>query len=334
MTTLNQAVLTLADIAKGMGEGGPREAINLLVQQNEILDDIMWMPGNLPTGHLTDLVVKLPDVYLRRFNEGTPYSKGGEAQVTESAGMMSAWSFADEKLLQLYGGRAALYRASRDGTFRESMGQKLADLLVYGNQATDPKAITGLATRFSDINIGESGSATKDGVCIDCAGSGGDNTSFWLVVWGANTVHGFYPPGMPAGFQQFDRGIDTVYDSNNYPYRAARTEFSWDFGLAVPDWRYVIRGANIDVSNLLANSSAADLVKFMIRAIERIPNISAGKPVFYMNRTVRTILREQILAKASSQITFENVAGRRVMHFNEVPVRLIDRILNTEAQVV
>jgi hypothetical protein len=335
MAVIGSTVATLADIAKMPGLSANRQAaINMLVQENPMLDDMLWMEGNLPTGHLTDLVVKLPDVYFRRINEGTPYSKSGTVQITEVAGMMSAWAFYDKKLLQIHGGKAALYRAQNDGTFRESFGQKLADTFMYGNQATDTKSFTGLATRFSDINIGESGSATKDGVCIDGGGVGADNTSIWLVVWGANTVHGFYPPGMPAGFQQFDHGEETVYDANNNPFRALRTEFSWDVGLAVRDWRYVVRIANLDVSNLLAASSNADLVKLMIRAIERIPNVNAGRPVFYMNRTVRTILREQMLAKASSQITFDTVAGRRVMFFNEVPVRLNDRLLNTEAQIV
>ncbi len=34
---------------------------------------------------------------------------------------------------------------------------------------------------------------------IKGGGSGDDNTSVWLVVWGPNTIHGIYPKGSMPG---------------------------------------------------------------------------------------------------------------------------------------
>ncbi len=42
----------------------------------------------------------------------------------------------------------------------------------------------------------------------------------------------------------------TLEDANGGKYEGYRTHYKWDNGLALRDWRYVVRIANIDVSNL------------------------------------------------------------------------------------
>ena len=54
MSTLAANVLTLADHAKRLDPDGKTSAIvELLSQTNEILLDMLFMEGNLPTGHRT-----------------------------------------------------------------------------------------------------------------------------------------------------------------------------------------------------------------------------------------------------------------------------------------
>ncbi len=72
-----------------------------------------------------------------------------------------------------------------------------------------------------------------------------------------------------------------------------------DNGLSLRDWRYVVRIANIDVSDLSVPGSAANIVSLMVKALHRIPNRGMGKPVFYMNRTIGQALDLQSLDKAS-----------------------------------
>ena len=53
MATLNASVLSLADWAKRIEPGGGKvsEVVEILNQSNEILVDMLFAEGNLPTGH-------------------------------------------------------------------------------------------------------------------------------------------------------------------------------------------------------------------------------------------------------------------------------------------
>ena len=55
---------------------------------------------------------------------------------------------------------------------------------------------------------------------------------------------------------------------------------------------------------------------------------------FYMHKSLRTYLRLRALNNASSQLTFDTVAGKPVMRFGEHPVRVTDAILKTETAVL
>src|SRR5689334_20070272 len=186
-----------------------------------------------------------PTVYWPRFNEGVLPSKSGTAQVTEVCAMMEAWSEIDAKLLEL-NNMSAGWRQSEEAPFQQALGIEFTRVLFYGSMASDPKTFTGLSTRYSDVNLGESSSGAKDGAVVDGGGSGSDNCSIWLIGWGENSVHGIYAKGTVGGLRAEDKGIHTKYDANGGLFDVARTKFQWDCGLAVRDWRYVIRIANID----------------------------------------------------------------------------------------
>jgi hypothetical protein len=107
----------------------------------------------------------------------------------------------------------------------------------------------------------------------------------------------------------------------------------------VKDWRYVVRICNINTANLVANTSAADLIALMSRALDRIPNFGMGRPVFYMNRTLYSMLRLQALAKSNYALSVEKGLSQfgtpmNWLSFNGVPLRRVDQLLNTEARVV
>jgi hypothetical protein len=160
-----------------------------------------------------------------------------------------------------------------------------------------------------------------------------------LVVWGENTCFCPFPKGSKAGLMHNDLGEQTVYNGDGTRMQALATQYQWKNGLVVKDWRYVVRICNIDVSNLVGESSAADLIKLMSRALDRIPNLGFGRPVFYMNRTVYSMLRIQALAKSQNVLAVEkglNQFGTAAswLSFEGVPLRKVDALLNTEARVV
>jgi hypothetical protein len=55
--------------------------------------------------------------------------------------------------------------------------------------------------------------------------------------------------------------------------------------------------------------------------------------VFYCNRRVRAALHKQMLNKTNNQLSMEDWYGHKVIHFAGIPVRNIDQITNTEAQL-
>lgn len=321
---------TLLDFANRLGENNKiAKIIELLHDTNEILLDMTPQEGNLPTGHRTTVRTGLPSVTWRLLNYGVQTSKSQTKPVTDTTGMLEAYAEVDKALADL-NGNTPEFRLSEDVAFLEAMNQEMASTLVYGNTAVDPEKFTGFAPRFSTIST----DTTKSGYnIIDAGGTGSDNTSIWLIVWGLNTVHSIYPQGSQAGFIHEDLGQITLTDAAGGLYEGYRTHYKWDIGLTVRDWKYVIRIANVDWSATITDTSAPDLVKFMIDAIEQIPNLAMGRAAFYMRREIRTALRHQIRTDSNVNLTVETVEGRRVISFDEIPARRVDAILATEARI-
>ena len=334
MATLATGALTLADWAKRLDPDGKVPAVaELLSQSNEILEDAVFQEGNLPTGHRVIIRTGLPTAYWRSINQGIPTSKSTTAQVDESIGMLEAYAKIDKDLALLNGNTNA-FRISEDSAFLEAMNQAQAQTLLYGNPATDPRQYLGLAPRYGAI----SGAGNAQNV-LDAGGVSTNNTSIYLVVWGDNTTFCTFPKGSKAGLAHDDQGELVVYDANSNPYQAFQTHYQWKNGLVVKDWRYVVRICNINTANLVAETAAADLVKLMSRALDRIPNLGMGRPAFYMNRTVYSMLRIQALNKSQTVLDINSGLNQfgtpsSWNTFEGVPLRRVDQILNTEARVV
>lgn len=334
MATLSTGALTLADWAKRLDPDGKVPVVaELLSQSNEILEDAVFAEGNLPTGHRVTIRTGLPAVYWRSLNQGVPSSKSTTAQVDESVGMLEAYCRVDKDLAELNGNTSA-FRLSEDSAFLEAMNQTQAATMFYGNPATDPRQYLGLAPRYGAI----SGAGNAQNI-IDAGGTSTNNTSIWLTCWGENTVFCTFPKGSKAGLTHEDMGQLTVYDTANNPYQAYQTHYQWKNGIVVKDWRYVVRICNINTGNLVANTGAADLISLLSRSLDRIPNFGMGRPVFYLNRTVYSILRLQALQKSNAALSVEkglNQFGTPMswLSFEGVPLRRVDQILNTEARVV
>jgi hypothetical protein len=338
MATLAATSLTLADWAKRTDPDGRIPIVaELLSQSNEILEDCVFKEGNLPTGDRVVIRTGLPTVYWRALNQGIPNSKSTTAQVDEACGILEARSEVDKDLAML-NGNTAQFRLSEDTAFLEAMNQTQATTLFYGNPATDPKQFLGLAARYSSL------SASNSQNILSAGGSGSDNTSIYLVVWGDNTVYCPFPKGSKAGLIHEDLGEQTVYNSDGTRLQAYATRYQWKNGLVVKDWRYVVRIANIDVSDLVgqtgtqASTAATAVIKLMARSLYRIPNMAMGRAAFYMNRTVHSGLSVAALDKSQYVLKVNEGLSQfgtpySWLSFLGVPLRRVDAILNTEAAV-
>ena len=335
MPALSTQAATIADIAKRTNPSGDGIApiVEMLSQTNEILTDMVFMEGNLPTGHRVTIRTGLPRVYWRAINQGVPPSKSTTAQVDETVGMLEARSHVDQKLADLNGNTAS-FRLSEDSAFLEAMNQQQAETMFYGNPGADPRQYLGLSPRYSDLV----NSPNKINI-LDAGGQQTDNTSIWLVGWGDGSVFGTYPKGSQAGLHHEDLGLDDVQDALGGWYRAYKSLYQWDNGLVVKDWRYVVRIANIDVSNLVGETTPANLMKLMARAIDHLPSLGSVTPVFYMNRTVHSMMRIQAMTQTGNVLAIEsglNQFGKSHSwtSFDGIPLRRTDALLNTEARVV
>lgn len=340
MATLATGQLTLVDWAKRLDPNGGVPAVaELLSQTNDILEDAVFVEGNLPTGHRVVIRTGLPTVYWRLLNAGVPTSKSTTAQIDEACGIMEARSHIDVELAKLNGNTSA-FRLSEDSAFIEAMNQLQCQTLFYGNPGVDPKTYLGLATRYGSI----SGAGNAQNI-IDAGGTGSNNTSIYLVVWGDQTVFCPFPKGSQAGLMHKDLGEESVPDASGNYYQALRTLYQWKNGLVVKDWRYVVRICNVNVTDLTttattqASTAATEIIKLMSRAIDRIPNMSMGRPAFYMNRTVLSMLRIMALNKSTNALSIDDALNQfggtqKQTNFLGIPLRKVDQLLNTEARVV
>lgn len=335
MSTLSANNPTLLDLATRSDPMGKITTIvEILNETNEILEDMTWMEGNLPTGHLSTVRSGLPTPTWRKLYGGVQPNKSTTVQVTDTCGMLEAFAEIDAALADL-NGNTNEFRLSESKAFLEGMNQEMADTLFYGNEGTEPEAFTGLAPRFNSASA-----ENADNIILDSNGT--RDNSMWLVVWGPNTLHGIVPKGSQAGLQRTDYGRVVLEDasdgSNTGRMVAYREHFRWDAGLTVRDWRYVVR-IQFDfsaISTVFASgtfSSSPNLPDLMYQAMRLVPNLNAGRPVFYASRDVATKIAQQKAAMGNANyVGPDDVRGSRrwAESHASIPIRRCDALAATE----
>lgn len=331
MATIGTQYLNLLDYAKREAPGGGiDEIIEVLAASNPIIADANVMEGNLPTGHRSTQRSTQPSGSWRLLNYGVSPEKSTTEQRTDVCGILEAYSQLDVDVAKLNGNEAR-FRASEDNAFVAGMNSTVATALFYGNQNTDPEQMHGLSPRYNSLS-GDYASQIING-----GGSGSDNTSIWIITWGPRTCTLIYPRGSKAGLQNDDLGKQLVRDSSNRLYEAYVTKFQWKLGLALMDYRYVIRICNIDYSDLTADAaSGADLLDKLLDAYYARPTVDLGnmaKTFIYTNKAIAKFLHKQAQNKANVNLTIDSPAGKPVVSFLDAPIHVCDNITNAEAAV-
>jgi hypothetical protein len=347
MATIGSTALTYADWAKRLDDGyHVATIIELLSQTNEILDDMLVVEGNLPTGHKTTVRTGLPQATWRLLNTGVPNAKSTTAQIVDTCGNLETYAVIDKDVADL-NGNTADFRLSEVKAFLEGMSQQVAATLIYGNQFINPERFTGFSPRYSTVNSANSQTAAN---VLDSGGTASTNSSIWIVVWGPDTTHATFPKGKITGLQHRDMGEWPVQDLAGNTYQAYRDHFKWEIGLVGRDWRYVVRLSNIDVTQL-TGVNAANLINLLVRGLYRLPTAPAGattiqtsdtpeiranmgRTVMYANRVLRTYLDLQAMNKTNVLLRIEEFDGKPITTFRGIPLRTCDAILNNEARVV
>lgn len=324
MAIIADKYYNLLDYAKQFDESGQELAIaEVLSQSNPIIGDALVIESNLDSGHEYAVRTGIPEGTWRRAYQGIEPAKATTKVVVEGYGTLSAYSVVD-KLIAEKGGNLQAVRMGQSKAIIAGMSNTMAHNIIYGNAGDTPERFTGLAARYSALSGAESSKNV-----IDAGGSvANQNSSIYLVVWDTDKVFTFFPKGSRAGIQRVDHGLVNHIDASNNEYPAYKEYFEWKLGLAVQDWRYAGRICNINV-----NAVPSTLIDNMCELEEKIQSLQLGKPVWYMNRTVKAALRKLASSKQNVQYTPDQITSRPMMTFNEIPVHVCDAITDTEAVV-
>lgn len=332
-------------------DGVIADIAEMLAQCNDVLKDMIWQEGNLPLGHKVTLRVALPQGTWRGNNQGVSSTKSLTSQVQFGIGELVAYSMVDKSLASL-GGEVAKFRYSEDMSFIEGLSQQVSSALFYSNEAVTPQQFTGFAPNYNTVTVTNAKSAAN---VLDCSGTASANASMWLIGWGDNTTFGIFPKGSQAGLVYEDKGdIVPAYDANNNQFEAYRSYFQWKLGLAIKNWQYNVRLANIDTTTNaggLFSTTPPDLFVFMAQSVVKLPTASRRlsgitevdapddpspgiSPAFYMNRTLRAALDVQAIRDKNVLLQFREYAGEPTMMYRDIPIRVVDSLTNSESRVV
>lgn len=335
MATLSSTYLNLIDTIK---QADPKigAVIEVLKRQNPILDDAMAIECNSGAIHRHAIRTGLPTPAWGRIYQGIPQSKSQTQQVDDTTGFLEGRSGVDTRLLEIQPDKVPALRLSEATAHIEAMNQEMATGMFYHDTATTPEKFKGLAARYGTL-----GGAGAGNQIIDAGGSGSDNTSIWFVTWGDHATTLLYPQGSKAGVSREDHGKQRVTDANGDAYYVMEETFRWHLGMAVKDWRYNARIANIDFSDVVAGT--VDLYKFMRKAYYKLQSRrmdgQTSKMAIYMNRDMLEALDALATPTGTAnatalQLRREELEGKEVLTYRGIPIRETDAILNSEARVV
>ena len=334
-------------------KGNVAPVVELLQQKNPILLDMPFVEGNTNLGHQVNVRTGIPTPTWTSWYQGVPPTKSTYAKVMEATAMMKQRTEIDRDAANFNGNSAAFRLKEMLGAI-EGMNQGLSTALFYGNSITNPQQFNGLDPRFNSSTAGNGGNIIDAGGQNGTGVGGANNlTSIWFVGWSGMTIHGVFPKGHKGGLQREDLGTFDAFDANGNRFRAVGDLLEWNVGLAVEDWRYIVRIANIDVAGLKNGTNATDLISLMMDALHLPPEVGEVRsgqspstangaaptllmpnPVFYCTRKVAAILDRQAQIKSGFTLkSGSDVYGRPITFCRGVPVRSCDALLETESRI-
>ena len=325
---------SLQDIMASKDPDGKLSAVvDIITKSNPIMQDIMWQEGLLEEGDRVTLRTKLGNPQWKRYNQYASASTSKVTQVDEVCGHVEDWSQIDADLARKAGDlNAFLMRESKAKI--AAMGQAVVETMLYGNLSTDPATFQGFLPRLGGLNEEY---MSGEPVVIDAGGrNAAGNASILLVGWGTDTVHGIFPKYSKAGLDFQNKGLVTDVKDGKF-LDVYRSKFSWEAGLAVRDYRYIVRIANIDVASLAkigdADDASAQLYLKFIDAISAIPNPDAVKLCAYGPRKVWAALSKKAALTGNRDNSQSITQVGMVSDIMGVPFRRLDSMLTAEAVI-
>lgn len=341
---------TLSTIAQNLDKEGKWISLvaEVLMKSNAILPDIPMVEANSFLEHMSTYEISMPKAFFYEFNRGIPASYGENGQQRETLSQFSSRSEIDSQLYEL-NNNGPQWRFDQDKRHIRALNDAMTETVFYGDQGKNPLSFNGLATRYNmlDPKVSQKASQVKS-----LGGKKGKRlSSIYAVSWGETTCHGLYPKGGKGTLDYKDRGEIFVDDGAGRRFAAYVSEYFWRFGIAVPDYRSVVRICNIDIEDVLAGKGmgtgkldaegATNILLEINNALRNLdPTNSGGKKVLYANKDVIACLQNCAIRSDATQVRFTEVladnksdSNVQEFNFNGYTLKRCDSISSDEDEV-
>jgi hypothetical protein len=324
---------TLLNVAKRLTPSGSVETsiAETLSKKLDMMSDVPWLEGNLPTGHRITSRVGLPSPTWRRLNQGLDPTKSETAQYDETCGMLESFSKVDVALAEL-NGNAPAFRKSEDDAFVEAYAQEVARSIFYESTAQNAERLHGLAARYAATSgyTASSQVLKKPGLDTTAGAAGAINESVWLINWEPGRIYGIFPKASKAGLSMNDLGKQLVPDANGKQFLAYVSHFKWDCGLAVQDYRYACRMQFNPNNETYFPDSGKGLFLALQEMLGTVYDVGANAR-FYMSRNAFKKLMAQLASNSTGFLEYVDGGGKRIPSFLGVPIRITDALVGESA---
>lgn len=296
--------------------------VEKLAQTNPLVDDMVFAECNDGAGHEVSFH---NDGSRSLARPGGSRGRFGTGKIERDSDVDRALMAASKSLPE-----ATKFRENEDMAVLDAMSFEMQRQVFYGNMVEKPDEFMGFSQFYNTLDPALAQNAVN---VIDAGGAGDANMSIWLAAWSPETAFGIFPEGSKAGLLHLDRGEMDLFDADGHKYRGYRSFFKWDCGICLPDWRCIVRIANVPISEA---GVPVEMPALMDRAIELLPRRTLRKrPIFYMNRPARFYLDVQALAKAEEKKFLEIVEVEGVPQdaFRGFPIHVVDALGVDERRV-
>lgn len=336
--------LTFVDIWKAQYPDGSMDGIiNETVEANVILQHAVWVKANQLNTHQGVRVATLPTSSFKRMGQGTAPTAGSHVNFTEETQVRETWIQVEDEVLQKSSNPEQYLNIQAMRGVQGIIQDSIQDLL-YGNRATTPDQINGLAVRYNALQANR-----QLGKVISAGGATANvQTSLYGIRWGEDGVFLIYPQDHPdCGVKSQVFPAENVRDSSNRIMRVYPVRIQFAFGIGVGNRRSFFRVANLEAgatpSTAWFNATSGSGTNWtlgvenkLIEAINDSLDEGSGYRL-YCNNLVKT--QFDIRGKDKGNVWFSPTdpisqkPGNFTM-FNQTPVYKVERIVNTEPVLV
>lgn len=326
MATFVTSGRSLYDMVKNLdANGNAVKTAEVLQRACPMLQDAPVVTANNILTHKISVRTSLPEAEVKRLNKGVGGSFGNRETYEFGMKEYQALPWID-KMEFKYAKDANEIRQSNMESVLQGWGQSLEHDFLYDRKSKGPDCIDGIESYVSAL----------DGNRVISAGGTGNNLqSIYLVAWdSAMGAFAIAPQGDSAGVSFTVKGDTTIADPNDPTKRLEVEEYKVEasLGFGIKDKRAIARIANIDCSNINANTLNPEL---LMKALNQFPTWLRDKVVIYCSHDIELALQMNANSKQNASFVYgsKELYAQTLATFNGHPIR-ISEVLEKQATVL